>query len=346
MLRATHKIIGEKIAAELRLSEKNTWSFVSGSLGPDSHGDFPHQMRKDRKTLAKIENARTLFLIEDDECYGEIGNALHYIQDKWVHDTKLEETVSIVEDSLFLQAIAQSTMTEKAIKDYLKIANALLTIKNNGIESWFNHSWGIWHRDFSSCVYVFADILELMLPTLQPDPAVIFNKEKLRAYLRSEDFKKSIQDGFIASLKVNFLNPKLSGYPAAIYSLASFAPPSDYCNALIDLNVVYRLSLELTRHTLSPPEHFKYTDSWTQKGKIGINQRMYLDYVLPRYHVLIPKPVGEVHKEREASFEGSRRDFLDNWSSTEKSLKVWKYCSDIWKMLVIELVELLRQNGC
>jgi hypothetical protein len=344
LLRVTHKLIGEKIAAELKLSEEDTQLLVSGLLGPDSHVDFPHQTGKDKKILDKIETARELFLINDDECYGELGNALHYIQDKLVHDTNAEQVATLVEDMQFVEAIAQSLMTKKTIKAYLKLANSLLTIKNSGIESWFSHSWGIWHKDLVSCVYVFAEMLELLLPTLQPDTEVFSNKERWKSYLKSEGFKNSIQDGFRGSLKVNFLYPKISGYPAAIYTLASLAPPSDYCNAFLDLNVVYRLSLEIARCTLSPPEGFKYADSWTQKGKVGGKKRMYLAFVLPRYHVLINRPVDEVHEERKSSFESSRQDLLANWSSIENSLDSLRQHSDLRKNLVIELVELLRQS--
>ena len=42
MLRTTHKAIAERIASELGFSEENTKIFISGSTGPDSHGDFPH----------------------------------------------------------------------------------------------------------------------------------------------------------------------------------------------------------------------------------------------------------------------------------------------------------------
>ncbi len=65
----------------------------------------------------------------------------------------------------------------------------LLYTKNSGIESWFDHSWGIWHRDYAGCVHVFVDIIELMLPTLQPDVSITGNKEKLKSYINSEAFK-------------------------------------------------------------------------------------------------------------------------------------------------------------
>jgi hypothetical protein len=344
LLRSTHKTIAEKIAPELKLSEKNTQLLISGSVGPDTHCDFPHQTGKEQKILYKIDTARTLFLQNDDECYGNLGNALHYIQDKWTRNTASQETISIIDDNLLLQSITKAKMSKKATEDYLQTAKALLTIKNSGIESWFNHSWGIWHKDYASCIYMFADVLELMLPTLQPDVTVTFNKEKLRAYLKSDAFKNSTQKAFHASIKVNFLYPKLSGYPAAIHTLASINPPNQCCNALTDLNIAYRLSLEIARYTFSLPEQLKYRDNWTQKSKLENRQSMNLAYVVPKYHVLIPSPTAEIREERIAHFEESCQDFLANWPSTEKTLKNMQHCSDTSKMLLTELVELLKQN--
>ena len=342
MLRSTHKTIAEKIASELKLSEKGTQLFTSGSLGPDSHGDFPHQIGKYKKILHRIDTARTLFLMNDDECYGMIGNALHYIQDKWTRNTPTEETTLTFDDNLFLQFINQSKMPKKAKENYLQTANSLLTIKEKGIESWFNHSWGIWHKDYSSCIYVFADILELMLPTLQPDPAITTNKENLGTYVRSESFKKSVQEAFIASVRSNFLYPKLAGYPGAMHSLAMISPPSDHCDPKIDVNLVYRLSLEIARHTVSKSQQFKYSDSWTNRNASENKTQMHLFSIVPQYHILIPRRVEEVQKERNMNYADNRREFLANWPSTKESLQASGRYSVTWNTLTAGLVELLK----
>ena len=91
-----------------------------------------------------------------------------------------------MEDAQFLKSVEHLNLPKKVAEEYKGIANRLLFTKNSGIESWFDHSWGIWHRDYSSCIYVFADILELMLPTLQPDAAITNNKENLKAYVKSK----------------------------------------------------------------------------------------------------------------------------------------------------------------
>jgi hypothetical protein len=343
MLRATHKLMAEKIAAELRLSEKNKQILVSGSLGPDSQADFPHQTGKNRKILYKIGKARVSFLENDDECYGEIGNALHYIQDKWVSNLSGDnETTAIFEDNLLLPNITQAEMQKEARTDYLKTASMLLTIKNSGIEVWFNHSWGIWQKDYASCVYVFADILELMLPTLQPDTSIIADKERLKNYLESEAFRWSVQAAFFASMKTNFLYPKLDGYAAAVYSLASIEPPCGHRDPVLDLNIVYRLSLEIARYVLSPHSQFKYVDSWTTRTEKS--QNVHLDFIMPQYHVLIPKPVEEVKKQRIAHFDEYAEDFLANWDSVKVSPQASLCRSLTWKTLLNQLVEMLKQN--
>lgn len=218
----------------------------------------------------------------------------------------------------------------------------LLFTKNSGIESWFDHSWGIWHRDYSSCVYVFADVLELMLPTLQPDAAITSNKETLKAYIKSETFKKATRNGFFASILTNFVYPKLAGYGAAVYCLASINPPANYCNSIVDLNIAYRLSLEIARYTLLPPERFIFSDSWTNGMKDKNGARMPLKFVLQQYHVLIPKSEDEVHKERLLRFDVDANRFLNEWSKIDEASPVFKGRSETWITLFSRLVEMLR----
>jgi hypothetical protein len=343
MLRTTHKAIAERIASELEFSEENTKIFISGSTGPDSHGDFPHATGHNSKILSKINTARTLFLQNDEYSYGELANALHYIRDKWTHNPEVEtEQVIIFDDNQFPKSIEELNIPKKAAEEYMSIANMLLFTKNSGIESWFDHSWGIWHRDYSSCIYVFADILELMLPTLQPDTSITGNKENLKTYVKSEAFKNATQNGFFASVLTNFVYPKLAGYAAAVYSLASISPPADFSNSVIDLNIAYRLSLEIARYTLMPTEQFKYSDSWTNGMKDKNGARMPLTYVLPQYHVLIPKPQDEVHKERLLRFDADAKSFLAESTRIDENLPVFRQRSETWITLFSRLIEMLR----
>ena len=344
MLRTTHKAIAERIASELGFSEENAEIFISGSTGPDTHGDFPHATGHNGKILSKIDTARTLFLQNDEYSYGELANALHYIRDKWTRNPEVEtKQFVILDDNQFLKSIENLGIPKKAAEEYISLANMLLFTKNSGIESWFNHSWGIWHRDYSSCVYVFADILELMLPTLQADASIIGNKKNLKAYVKSETFKIATQNGFFSSLLTNFVYPKLAGYAAAMYSLASINPPIDYSNSVVDLNIAYRLSREIARYTLLPPDQFKYSDSWTNGMKDKNGTRMPLTYVIPQYHVLIPKPVDKVHKERLLCFDADAESFLKETSRKDAS-QVFRGRSETWIILFTRLTDMLRQN--
>ncbi len=346
MLRTTHKAIAERIASELRFSEENTKIFIDGSTGPDSQGDFPHATGHNKKTLLKIDKARNLFLQNDEYAYGELANALHYIRDKWTHNPEVEtEQVLILDDDKFLKSVEKLNIPKKVAEEYMSLANMLLFTKNSGIDSWFDHSWGIWHRDYSSCVYVFADILELMLPTLQPDTSITGNKEKLKAYVKSKAFKNATQNGFFASVLTNFVYPKLAGYAAAVYSLASLSPPVGCSNSLLDLNIAYRLSLEIARYTLMSPEQFKYSDSWTNGIKDENEERIPLNYILPQYHVLIPKHQDEVHKERLQLFDAEAESFLAELSMINEVSPIFKCRSGTWIILFFRLIELLRTNS-
>jgi hypothetical protein len=339
MRRTIHKVIGEKIACELGFTKKITQIFVDGSIGPNSHADFPHSVGKNKKILKQVETARTSYLENDEYAYGELANALHYIQDKWVSDSLSEEEPDLmVEDDQFLEAIKSLTISEKEIEEYLELANALLTVKNHGIESWFDHSWGIWHKDYSSCVYVFADIVEMMLPTLQPNSSIRDDLENLKKYVKTENFNKATREGFLSSVMTNFLYPKLSGYPAAMYFLALISPPSKLESPKVNLNMVYRLSLEIARYTLSQPDLFQYQDNWTHKTE---NKQMSLTYVVPQYHVLIPKPVSEVQEERRLSFYYETSSFIEEWPNIAEDLPALKDRSEKWKIILSGLVAFL-----
>ena len=69
---------------------------------------------------------------------------------------------------------------------------------------------------------------------------------------------------------------------------------------------------------------------------------MSLSLVIPQYHVLIAKPVNEVHEERRLSYFDQSRIFLDNWTDTEKSLSGSSQHSETWKILILGLVEMLK----
>jgi hypothetical protein len=342
MLRRTHKIIAEKIADNLGFSIRNSAIFVDGTLGPDTHGDFPHKTGKNSKILHKIDEARRLSFLNDEYAYGELGNALHYIQDKWVDDVNIaNETNLTTDDRAFTEKIKQAQMPENLKKEYLNIANTLLRISNNGIDEWFNHQWGIWHIDYASCVFVFADIVELMLPTLQPDITVTSDKTKLEEYVHSEAFKQATKQSFFASLITNYLDPKIQGYTAAIFTLSLIGPPTNQQNSEIHFQIVYRLSQEIARYTIAKPEQFKYQDNWTHKTS---TQKVKLSLLKPQYLTLIKQPISEVHKKRIANFFDEKQNFLQEWPSIQKAMPTIQR-TETWKIILSGLMEQLKTEG-
>jgi hypothetical protein len=139
LLHSTHKAIGERIAAELGFSEENARIFVEGSTGPDSHGDFPHHVGKDRKILGKLDEARTLFLLKDEYSYGEVANALHYVRDKWTRTKEGEEEGTVgMRDEEFMQSVQRLNLPRETKEEYLGVAESS-NCKNLGIESLLNH---------------------------------------------------------------------------------------------------------------------------------------------------------------------------------------------------------------
>jgi len=342
LLGITHRAIAEKIAKELGLSQKDTSLLVSGVLGPDTHADFPHATGKDGKILYHLDNARALFLENDDNCYSELGNVLHYIQDKWCSTSETEKKVSIISDELLLDYINRSEIPDDSRKCWLETINVLKQIREKGIESWFNHSWGFFNKNFSNCVFIFTDVLENMLPTMKPE-IPLGDTEKIKIYIQSEAFKASISDGLIYSIKNNFLKPKISGYPGAMSMLVLINPPPQSLDVIINVNVAFRLSMEIARLTLSKAEYFKFVDDWTQRGEF-VGGKIGLTYVMPNLLVLIRKPVGQVYKERKARFEEEVRLFLEEWSEIKDQLPVVKTHSEVWKILLTKIVELLSQD--
>jgi hypothetical protein len=338
MNRSLHKLIGLMIAQELKFSVENTAIFVEGCLGPDSHGDFPHEGGKDKRILSLINEARDLYFLNDEFAFGKLGNALHYIEDKWVRNgSNCDERILNFES--VLKSVDTLAIAEESKSLYKSMVKNLSIVKNCGVEAWFDHNWGIWHRDYASCVYVFADIIEMMLPSLAPNLDYENNQQELQDYFNSKTFEKATKEGFLSSLITNYLYPKLSGYSAAIYCLATVEPPAttELTND-VNLSIASILCLEISRYTLMPTSVFKFEDSWTngrQKEK-----QISLAMVIPEYHTLIPRPVTEIQRERNLYFYEEGRRFVEEWPKTKRSLDESNH-SQTWKIILLRLVEML-----
>jgi hypothetical protein len=158
-------------------------------------------------------------------------------------------------------------------------------------------------------------------------------------YIGSDSFRKATKEGFLASIITNYLDPKLQGYPAAMYCLASISPPSNNRNSTVDFTIAYKLSLEIARYAMGKPGLFRFQDSWTHR--VEKNKHISLSLMIPQYHVLIPKPVDQVYAERRWNFYDESRRFLEAWSSREKGLSDVSQRSETWKLVITGLVEML-----
>jgi hypothetical protein len=141
MLGITHQRIVREIAEKLRLGTRETGLFETGSVSPDNWADFPHHKGKRTETLENILGSRVLFLEGDDECYFQLGVALHYIQDRWTLRPRLSEKHTQWEVNIESEKIINDNALETLIKNHLilpsKVVNAylsFLTIIQKGVE--------------------------------------------------------------------------------------------------------------------------------------------------------------------------------------------------------------------
>jgi len=91
MLGKTHKAIARFTAQKLNLKKRETELLEIGSIRPDSWANFPHHKDKEYEIAVSIFDARKHFLQNDDECFHDLGIALHYIADRWTLRPRISE---------------------------------------------------------------------------------------------------------------------------------------------------------------------------------------------------------------------------------------------------------------
>jgi hypothetical protein len=105
MLEKTHARIAKEIAEKLKLDTNDANLLESGSVNPDSFIPFPHHKGKDELILSTMFDARALFLENDDEAFVKLGEACHFLADKWTLrprvDIKHFEWESKIESCIF-----------------------------------------------------------------------------------------------------------------------------------------------------------------------------------------------------------------------------------------------------
>ena len=135
MFEKTHARIAKEIARELELSKEQSDLLESGSTRPDSYIEFPHHKGKEDLIFADIIDARALFLNNDDEAFVKLGEACHFIADKWTLKPRIDvkhfqyeesiESCSFQDDDKFAQEIEQSVIPSKSKVYYKDLIGAI-----------------------------------------------------------------------------------------------------------------------------------------------------------------------------------------------------------------------------
>lgn len=279
MLGSTHQLIAEKIGSDLGLSERNIKLLVVGSMSPDSWADFPHHSGKDMEISRKLASARNMFLKDDDECYVELGIALHYLEDRWTLRPRLAEKHTdwenqidispLLDDLALLKSVDESAIPQKAIDQYKMLFDSLIKIRKEGIESVFDPEWGFW-LDYDTCIGMLVGTLEQInlemikrnvLPHQCADKSFcrICNQKLLDFYNQ-----EGHDSGMRKYVDANFVVPVVSGYQAAILWLAKWDRESTWSTPIIDINIAYRICMEISRYTLTAPKDLKVETEWNR----------------------------------------------------------------------------------
>jgi len=371
LLENSHRAIADAIGSELKLHVKEKNLLIVGSINPDSWGDFPHHTGKEYEILAKIFKARDLHLKNDDECFAELGNALHYLEDHWTlrprtaeKHTEWEYSIDkspLLDDDAFLNAIDEATMPQKAIDAYKKLADSLIKIKNEGLESWFDPSWGIWHKRYEWMVESYVSLVEIFTRAMIEEVGTASQWVRLMGddiYV-NESYPKFHESSFEEYIDQRFLDPIVSGYQAGVWSLASLSRPSSWSSPAIDLNFAFRICLEVSRYTLVPAQTIKEDDDWSvprvsanEKGHYlkGVKQ-MPDDFFVPSISgpkapstpnwAVISKPIHKVSEERRSNLPKIKDELLriENASIFQTATH-----SEFWEKLLKKAIDLERQK--
>lgn len=136
LLEETHKRIAEKIAQELKIEGRNKQLLVKGSVAPDLIGDFPHHKGREMKIFRDLMKALNAYEKNDDECYYELGKALHYIQDRWTarprtpqKHTRWEQQIGdckIIDNYALEDHIKKAAFPTKAVEAFRSLLKKLV----------------------------------------------------------------------------------------------------------------------------------------------------------------------------------------------------------------------------
>ena len=264
MLEETHKHIAEKIAQELKIEGRNKRLLVEGSVAPDSIGDFPHHKGKELKIFEDLLRALSAYEKNDDECYYELGKALHYIQDMWTarpgtpqKHTKWEQQISdcrIIDNSALEDYVNKAAFPTKAIEAFRNLLKKLVI----GID-------GVIPEEYQSVYLLKVKSLktrgkleeviarEVMLESWKPKwtSLILADDEEGKRELNKYMFCTNVSE-----VPLSERLAKLAYYALRTHLILD-SDGRPYSTPLIDLNFAYRTCLGVTRGLLSPSANWE-----------------------------------------------------------------------------------------
>ena len=253
MLIETHRRIAREIAQTLNLTEREARLLEAGSVAPDQWENYPHHSEKETSIAKRILEARSRFIHGDDECYHDIGIALHYIEDKWTTrlrpmdkhgqwEASINEQL-IIDDREFREEISRAVLPTKAEQNYLKLLDDMA-------------------KDIAAPV---LDWRNIRAPTHRPSWA-----RKMRiGYFRGGSYysavararRRSSDDSQITHTDKPTVVPcGTTEYGANVINYALQHRPTAWSSPAIDLNFAYRVCLRVARTILSLDDD---KDDWT-----------------------------------------------------------------------------------
>jgi hypothetical protein len=253
MLIETHRRIAREIAKTLNLTEREARLLEAGSVAPDQWENFPHHSEKETSIARRILEARRRFVHSDDECYHDLGIALHYIEDKWTTrlrpmdkhgqwEASINEQL-IIDDRAFREEIGRTILPTKVEQNYLKLLDDMAENIAAAVLDWRN----------------------IRAPTHRPR----WTRKMRVGYSRGGSYysavararRRSSDDSQIGEIvKPTVVPCGTTEYGTRVINYALQDRPTAWSSPAIDLNFAYRVCLRVARTTLSLEED---KDDWT-----------------------------------------------------------------------------------
>ena len=238
MLERTHVRIAEEVARMLKLKKSESDLLKLGSTRPDSFEEFPHHKGKEGLMLAKILDARALYLKGDDEAFVKLGEALHYVADKWTLRPRMANKHTEWEMEIDKCKIMDNAQFKRELTDAVTPAKT---------------------KDF------YSKLLELI------EELTVGNDFK-RIVPRISKFVVEDVEGLEMEGKYREIED-VNEFIAILPYLCCLNRKGDYSTPWIDLNLAFRLSLVISRLALSQRGSIIFSKSALNWNNLPIDWR-------------------------------------------------------------------------